>query len=81
MNLKQGDRLDQKIITSTNQVHIQQQMVSDQTVNPFIIRNRISWPHFDNNLFVSVPLNGTLDFIERKDIVRISEKFKLSIQL
>jgi hypothetical protein len=80
MNLKQGDRLDQKIITSTNQVHIQQQMISDQTVHPFIIRNGISWPHFNNNLLVSVPLNGTLDFIERKDIVRISEKFKLSIQ-
>jgi hypothetical protein len=81
MDLKQGHRLDQKIITSANQVHIQEQVVSNQTVDPLIIRNGIAWPHFNNNLLVSIPLNGTLDLIERKDIVRISKELKLSIQL
>jgi len=56
-------------------------MISHQTVNPFIIRDSVSWPEFNDDLFVSVLLNDTLDFVERENVIRINEEFELSVKL
>ena len=56
-------------------------MIPDQTIHPVIIRYRVSGSHLDNNLFVCVALYGSFHLVEWKDVVGVSEEFKLSVEL
>ena len=56
-------------------------MISDQTVDSFIISNCIPGSKFYNYLSISVSLEGTFSVIEQKDVVGISKKLEIRFQL
>jgi len=56
-------------------------MISDQTINSFIVGNCIFWPKLDHYLLISISLNSTFRIIEQKDVVCICKKLKISIKL
>jgi hypothetical protein len=56
-------------------------MISDQTINSFIVGNCILWPKLDDYLPISISLNTTFRIIEQKDVICICKKLKISIEL
>ena len=56
-------------------------MISDQTVDSFIISNCIPGSKFYNYLSISVSLEGAFSVIEQKDVVGISKKLEIRFQL
>ena len=54
-------------------------MISDKTVNSFIISHCISGSKFDDNFIVTIFCYYAFDIIEQKDVIGIGEELILSI--
>lgn len=80
MVLHERDRPDQQIVASTNEIQIQQQMVSHQTVDPLIIGNGIPGPELNQDLLGRLPGYNSFHFAEVEDIPVAGEELKLRIK-
>lgn len=78
-----GERqwLYQQVETSPHQVHIQQRVVSHQTVDPFIVRNRVPGSKLDHYFLVTILLNVSFRLVEAEDISGIHEELELGIRV
>ena len=81
MLLNQRQRSNKQIVACSYQVNIESRMISDQTVDSFIISNCIPGSKFYNYLSISVSLEGAFSVIEQKDVVGISKKLEIRFQL
>lgn len=81
MDLKQGHGLDQQVVTRAQQIHIEQKVISDETVHPFIVGDGISRSKLNDNLFVGILLDWALYLIKSKDVARVDKKLKLRIKV
>jgi len=79
MDLHQWNRPYDQIITSTNQIYIQQNMISYNTIHSFVIIYRVSGPELNNDLFVGVSMQSSLGLVEQKYVVGISEKLEIRL--
>lgn len=81
MLLQQRNGSDQQIVTSTDQINIQQTVISDQTVNSFIVSYSISRSELNNYFYVWVSGDCTFGIVELEYVSAVSEKFVLCVEL
>lgn len=81
MHLQQRHGPDQQVVTSSDQVHIQQQMIPYQTVNAFIICDGVPRPKLNNDLLGAVPSQCPPHIIEQENVVGIRIKLEIRFQL
>ncbi len=56
-------------------------MVPDKTVYSFIVRDSVSWPELNNDFLVCISLDYPFCLVKCEDVIWVSEKLKLCIEL
>ena len=81
MLLEEGDGPDEQVVAGAHQIHIQQDVVPHQAVDPLVVGDRVPGPELYHYLRVAVASQDSLCVVELKHVRRVSEKLILSAQL
>ena len=81
MLLNEGKRSDQQIVAGSDEIDIQENMVSHKAVDSLIVGNCVSRSEFDDDFGIGIASDGPFGFIEKEDIVRVGKKLVICVQL
>lgn len=81
MLLNEGKRSDQQIVAGSDEIDIQENMISHKAVDSLIVGNCVSRSEFDDDFGIGITSDGPFGFIEKEDIVRVGKKLVICVQL
>ena len=76
MSLEKWHRLVQNIIASTNQVHVENMVVSDYAEDSFVVVGRVLWEELDDNPSLGMWLDRSFSLAEREDVGLVREELE-----
>lgn len=71
--------MNQQIIACTNQIHIQQDMITHKTIQSLVIGYCVSRSEFNDYLAVSIARQSAFYFVEEKYITSVCEKLEVCL--